>query len=71
MNLFARLPFAEALTARWMAGPDLLQYMALQIALRKDLTGYADQAKALAEDTTKPMWLRVAAQRVCAETMDN
>ena len=71
MNLFARLPFAEALAARWMEGPDLQQYMALQIALRKDLSGYEGKAKCIAENKNKPMWLRVSAQRVCAETIDN
>ena len=67
MNLFARLPFAETLVAQWMAGNDLLQYMALQVILRLDLSGWQEQAAQLAQDTRRPMWLRVAAQRLLSE----
>ena len=67
MNLFARLPFAEALVSKWMEGNDLLQYMALQIILRLELSGWQERAAQLAQDTHRPMWLRVAAQRILSE----
>ena len=67
MNLFARLPFAEKLVAQWMEGSDLLKYMALQIILRLELPGWQDRAAQLAQDASRPMWLRVSAARTASE----
>ena len=67
MHLFARLPFAEKLVSQWMEGSDLLKYMALQIILRLELSGWQERAAQLAQDTHRPMWLRVAAQRILSE----
>ena len=67
MNLFARLPFAEQLVAEWIEQTPLLQYMALQLVLRLELTSYAERAAQISQDATLPLWLRVSAARTASE----
>lgn len=64
MHLLSRLADAPQWIARWIEADSMHRYMALMLILRLDLTGYAEQATAIAADASQPMWLRAAAQRV-------
>lgn len=63
MNMLSRLPFASALATQWIDGSEMKQYMALQLALRLELKALYPQAQGIAEDSTKPLWLRAVAAR--------
>lgn len=62
MNLLSHLPFVHEMIQRWIIGSNMQQYMALQLALRLDIA--VAQAEAIAQDETKPMWLRTTANRL-------
>ena len=64
MHLFSKLSFAPALAEQWIEGSDLLQYMALQLVNRLELPDWQDRASHIAQDPTRPMWLRVAGNNV-------
>ncbi len=64
MNLFSRCQNAAEWVAKWIEEPsDMKRYIALQLAMRLDLTNYADLADAIARDSSEPLWLRTAAHR--------
>ena len=66
MNLFARLPFAAILANAWAddKASAMKRYMAMQLALRLELTELEGKASAIAQDAGNPFWLRSAALQV-------
>lgn len=61
MHLLSRTPFAESLVRQWITASPMMQYMALQIALRLDLD--VPEAEDIAADTALPMYVRIVANK--------
>jgi 3-methyladenine DNA glycosylase AlkD len=69
MNLFSRLPYAEALAAEWLQtdakAEGMRCYCALMIyARREEFRPDTERLRALAEDATLPLTLRTAAHQL-------
>lgn len=64
MNLLARTSFAEELVHKWIESDstDMQKYMALQIALRRDIA--VPQAAAMAQEESLPLCVRTAALKL-------
>lgn len=66
MNLFAKVPFAKELVERWISCNDIRLYMALQIALRLNMTDdrILQRAKKIVEEASFPIWIRSMANNL-------
>lgn len=69
MHLLSRVPYAAAMAENWLETPDatpLRQYLALKVFSRMDDVPAAikQQAAAVKNDQTNPLWLRAAAQLI-------
>lgn len=65
MNLLSRVSFAESLVSEWLNSPsrsNIQKYIALQIALRRDIKVPA--AEQYLKDESNPIWIRSTASKL-------